>query len=276
MAPKAASSAENELVRDNLPLVRYAVNELAGRIPRHVPRDDLVSAGMAGLAQAARSFDPARGVPFDRFAATRIKGALLDELRRADWASRSVRRRGRELSEATEALTSTLGRTPTDAEVAAELGVGTDAVQAMRTDIHRASVLNYESLSAVEADDVLPDSGDSPDDTVLRRERIGYLVDAVATLPDRLRRVIVGYYLDELPMAALATELGVTESRISQMRSEALSLLRDGISAQLDPEQALPARRPRAEAKRREYHAAIARRSDYRTRISAPSLSSLA
>ena len=277
MAAAQISPSEDQLVREHLPLVHYAVSELVHRLPRHICRDDLVSAGMAGLAQAARSFDESRGVRFDRYAATRIKGALLDELRRGDWASRSVRSHGRKVTEATERLTSRLGRVPTTAEVAGELGCEATDVSAMSAAVHRAVVLNYESLSAAEADDVLPCDSLTPDGIVLENERTGYLVDAVATLPDRLRRVIVGYYLDELPMAALATELGVTESRISQMRSEALGLLKDGINAQLDPEKVETSdrRSRRVVARQRAYHDAIATRSNYRTRITAPSLASI-
>src|SRR3954469_26033471 len=103
---------EEQLVREHLPLVHYAVSEMAAKVPRHVSRDDLVSAGMAGLAQAARSFDPARGISFDRYASTRILGALLDELRDRDWASRSVRSKARKMAAATDELTAKLGRAP--------------------------------------------------------------------------------------------------------------------------------------------------------------------
>src|SRR5881394_206472 len=109
---------EEDLVREHLPLVHYAVADMANKVPRHVSRDDLVSAGMAGLAQAARSFDPERGITFERYASTRIRGALLDELRDRDWASRSVRAKARKVSSANEELTSRLGRAPSNAEVA--------------------------------------------------------------------------------------------------------------------------------------------------------------
>src|SRR5213078_901202 len=122
---------EEQLVREHLPLVHYAVSEMAAKVPRHVSRDDLVSAGMAGLAQAARSFDPARGISFDRYASTRIRGSLLDELRNRDWASRSVRSKARKVSAAADALTGKLGRSPSSHEVAAHLGLETDAVQAV-------------------------------------------------------------------------------------------------------------------------------------------------
>jgi RNA polymerase sigma factor (sigma-70 family) len=112
---------EDHLVRANLHLASQAVHELARRLPPHVNRDDLSSAAMLGLAQAARSWDPGRGASFERHAATRIRGALLDELRDSDWASRSVRSRARRLRQAGEELTGRLGRAPTEAELAAEL-----------------------------------------------------------------------------------------------------------------------------------------------------------
>src|SRR5436190_10620688 len=113
---------EEQLVREHLPLVHYAVSEMAAKVPRHVSRDDLVSAGMAGLAQAARSFDPTRGIAFDRYASTRIRGALLDELGDRDWASRSVRAKARKVATATDELTAKLARVPNNDQVAAHLG----------------------------------------------------------------------------------------------------------------------------------------------------------
>ena len=137
---------ETELVQSNLALVQYVTSEIAHRVPSHVNRGDLVSAGMLGLAQAARSFDPDRGIAFDRFASTRIRGALLDELRGRDWASRSVRARARGLQAAHEELTNKLGRTPNPEEVARMLDVPTETVHKLVDDVHRATVLNYDSL----------------------------------------------------------------------------------------------------------------------------------
>src|SRR5919202_3006395 len=148
---------EDELVRAHLHLVTSAVHELARRLPAHVNRDDLSSAAMLGLAQAARSWDPERGASFERHAATRIRGALLDELRDSDWASRSVRSRARRLQQAGEELTGRLRRAPTQAELAAELGTDTGTVNKLLDDVHRATVLNYESIVADgQADDLLP------------------------------------------------------------------------------------------------------------------------
>jgi RNA polymerase sigma factor for flagellar operon FliA len=265
-------AGEDELVRAHLGMAQQAVNELSRRLPAHVNRDDLASAAMLGLAQAARSWDPERGASFERHAANRIRGALLDELRESDWASRSVRSRARRLQQAGDELTSRLGRDPTPEELAAELGTDAAAVHRLVTDVHRATVLNYESIVADgEADDLLP-SGDRPPDHVLvDRERRAYLSDAVLALPERLRAVVIGYFYEERPMLEIADELGVTESRVSQLRAEALILLRDGLNAHLDPDTVPAEPRPdgRTARRRAAYHAAIAACSDFRARLDA-------
>ncbi len=262
-------AVEAQLVGDHLNLVHYVVSDMAGRIPRHVSRDDLESAAMAGLAQAARSFDPERGIAFERYAATRIRGALLDELRGRDWASRSVRCKARKLSGASEELTNRLGRIPTIEEIADYLGVEKQAVQSVNDDVHRAVVLNYDSVLADgDAEHIMPSDLSSPDVLILEQERRSYLVDAVMALPERLRRVVIGYFFEERPMHELADELGVSESRISQMRAEALALLKDGMNAQLEPDAVPDDRRsPRVARRKAAYYAAIAANSDFRSRV---------
>ena len=215
--------SEDELVRADLHLVNQAVSELARRLPSHVNR-----------------------------------GALLDELRDSDWASRSVRSRARRLQQAGEELTGRLGRAPTQDELAAELGTDTRAVHRLVDDVHQATVLNYESIVA-------------DGDVLVDRERRAYLADAVLALPERLRAVVIGYFYQERPMLEIAAELGVTESRVSQLRAEALILLRDGLNAHLDPD-TLPAEpRPDSRLARRRaaYHTAIAACSDFRARLDA-------
>lgn len=260
---------EEDLVRSHLPLVQYVVSEVANRVPRHVTRSDLVSAGMLGLAQAARSFDPSRGIAFDRYAGQRIRGALLDELRSRDWASRTVRSKARTVSAATDQLTISLGRTPTTDEVAERTGMDRSAVDGLADDVHRAVVLNFDSLvTSGDGEGVLPSDTATPESALLERERKAYLIDAVAALPERLRRVVVGYFFEELPMLALADELGVSESRISQMRSEALALMKDGMNSQLEPDLVVEQRPEGRVAKRKEaYYATISGRSDFRSRL---------
>jgi len=263
--------SEEDLVRQHLTLVQYAVAELANRVPRHVCRSDLVSAGMIGLAQAARSYDAGRGISFDRYASQRIRGALLDELRSRDWASRTVRAKARDVAAATDQLTSCLGRMPTKAEVAERTGFDVRAVDGLADDVHRAVVLNYDSLVASgEGEGILPSDHATPETALLERERSAYLIDAVAALPERLRRVIVGYFFEELPMVVLADELGVSESRISQMRAEALVLMKDGMNSQLEPD--LLVSHPsegRAARRKAAYYASVSSRSDFRSRLDA-------
>jgi len=267
----AERRVEEDLVRQHLPLVQYAVAEVASRVPRHVSRPDLVSAGMAGLAQAARSYDASRGIAFDRYASRRIRGALLDELRSRDWASRTVRAQARSVSVATDQLTASLGRTPTKEEVAERAGLEVVVLDHLADDIHRAVILNYDSLVASgDGEAVLASESETPESTLIERERRAYLIDAVATLPERLRRVIVGYFFEELPMLELAEELGVSESRISQMRAEALALMKDGMNSQLEPDLVVE-RRPegRVAVRKAAYYATICDRSGYRSRLDA-------
>ncbi len=265
-------AVEERLVREHLPLVRHAVAEVVGRVPRHVSRDDLESAAMLGLAQAARTFDPGRGIAFERHAGNRVRGALLDELRGSDWASRSVRARARRMQRATEELAVRLGRIPSVAEVAAELGMAPESLHKLLGDVHRATILNYDSIVAEgDAEVLLPADTETPDQVLLDRERLAYLADAVVALPERLRRVVTAYFFEERPMLEIATELGVTESRVSQLRSEALVLLKDGLNAQLDPGILAPEPRPAGRVARRKaaYYAAVAAGSDYRARLDA-------
>jgi RNA polymerase sigma factor FliA len=260
----------DDLVTSHMQLVGHIVRESMSRLPGHVNRDDLTSAGLTALVQAARSYDEARGVPFTRYAATRVRGAIIDELRGIDWASRSVRRRARELDETRTQLAGRLGRVPTDAEVAEAAGVTVEELAANADDVSRASVMSLQGFGDTPIDDVLPTRAPSPEEKVEQNERIGYLVDSVALLPERLRVVVEGYFFAERPMAEIAAELGVSESRVSQMRAEALVLLKDAMNSALDPELVTPHARPDGCAARRRdaYFAAVASRRTATARLS--------
>ena len=264
-----STTTVDDLVRAHLPLVGHLVREMLGRLPAHVSREDLVSAGMAALAAAAKSFDAERGTPFGSYATTRIRGALLDELRGLDWASRSVRSRARRVESTQQQLTATLGRTPTQAELAQALGMGTEELNTIDEDVQRAVVLSLQGFTAGTAEDLVPERAPGPEDLLLHRERIGYLHQAISALPERLRRVVTGYFFEERPMQEIAGELGVTESRVSQLRSEALTLLKEGLNNHLDPELAAAAERPTGcVARRREaYYAQIAAQGGLRARL---------
>jgi RNA polymerase sigma factor FliA len=239
------------------------------RLPAHIGRDDLTSAGMAALVLSAQGYDAERGVPFARFAAIRIRGALVDELRSMDWASRSVRGRAREVEAARNQLSVTLGRSPRPQEVAEVLGVSVSELGSIDADVHRASVLSLQGFAPETGAAMVPDGQRSPEQLICDREQLGYLHDAIGELPERLRYVVQSYFFDQRQMADIAAELGVTESRVSQLRAEALVLLRDGLNAHLAPELVDDPDRPGGcVARRREsYYAAIGSRGDLRSRL---------
>jgi RNA polymerase sigma factor FliA len=258
------------LVGAHLTLVRHIVRQVSSRLPAHVDRDDLTAAGLAALVIAARAHDPERINSFASYAGVRIRWALMDELRGLDWASRTTRVRARRLNEVRLDLIATLERIPTSAEVASAMGMTTKGVAAITLDEDRASVLSLQGLTPYALVDALHDRQPGPEDTILFRERIGYLRDAVASLPARLRLVVVRRFLQERPMVEIAVELGVTDSRVSQLCVEALTMLRDGINAQLDPSLVAPdPSRGRSLVMRRraEYYARIAASSDLRGRL---------
>jgi RNA polymerase sigma factor for flagellar operon FliA len=256
------------LVRDNMPLVGHLVREMLFKVPAHVHRDDLASAGYAALVTAARGFDAGRGIPFGRFAAVRVRGALLDELRGMDWASRSVRARARRADVARQELTAKLGRTPSPQELAGLLGVGVSELSSVDDDVQRAAVLSLQGFTAGAAEDMVAESSLNPEEMLLHRERIGYLHDAVAVLPERLRFVVEASYLQERPLAEVAAELGVTESRVSQLRTEALALLKDGLGRHMEQHDAEQAKGDGCVARRRAAYAAqVAARSTMVTRL---------
>ena len=260
---------QEELIRSNMPLVGHLVRDMLTRIPNHIHRDDLTSAGLHALVTAARGWDPDRGIPFHRFATTRIRGAILDELRALDWATRSVRTKARATDTTRQNLTTALGRTPTTTELAQALGTTTNDLQQTDNDVQRATVLSLQGFATSSADNLVTEPTPGPEDMLVRREQIGYLHHAISSLPDRLQTVITEYFLHERPMADIAADLGVTESRISQLRAEALSLLKDGLNTHLDPDLAPTPDNPESITARRRasYYANIAGNTSVRTRL---------
>ena len=269
-APASERVAE---VEQYLPLVRHIVFQVAVHFPRHVDREELARAGTLGLVEAAQRYDESRGVPFQRFAAQRIRGAILDAVRAADWAPRSLRNLARTLETTNMKLMSDLGRPPTADETAAAMSTTPEQLARLQDRIHRSVVLALDhhvvvddeeaTLGELLTDVVTPEPGEELE----ARELRGYLRDAVRLLPERHRLVVIGYFIEGRTSAELARFLGVTESRVSQLRSEALEILRDGIDAQYGL-----ARRggtERVELRRAAFAAALADSSDWRERLSA-------
>jgi RNA polymerase sigma factor for flagellar operon FliA len=264
----------HRLIEEHLPLVRHVVFQVAVHFPRHVDRDELATAGALGLVEAARRYDASRGVPFDRFAAQRIRGAILDAVRAADWAPRSVRTLARKLEQVEQRLATKLGRLPNAHEKAEALGMEPDELRRLQDRMFRSVVLALEYEVADEDEeltlvDVLADDHTKePSEELESRELHAYLRDAVDLLPERHRLVIVGYFLEGQKSQDLAQLLGVTESRISQLRSEALTMLKGGIEAQYEPaSDEEPA--GRVARRRAGYASAIAGASDWPDRLSA-------
>jgi RNA polymerase sigma factor for flagellar operon FliA len=273
-SPANTAAEIDALVRAHLPLVGHLVRELLTRVPSHVNRDDLTSAGMLALAMAAKGFDATRGVPFGRFAAIRIRGALTDELRTMDWASRAVRGKAREIEATRTQLTAMLGRAPRREEVAQAMGVSVRDVDGVDADVQRASVLSLQGLTPDDGAELLPTGGDGPEGLLIKREQLGYLRDAITELPERLRIVVQQYFFEQRKMADIAAELGVTESRVSQLRSEALVLLREGMQAVegTPPTDITTGGSRRRTSARDAYRAAVAGRSTVAGRLSASTL----
>ena len=276
MSTKQTEAQElSRLIEQHLPLVKHIVFQVAVHFPRHVDRDDLARAGALGLVEAARRYDESRGVPFDRFAAQRIRGAILDAVRAADWAPRSVRMLARKLDSVEQRLASELGRVPSSAEMAVALEMTPAELARLRDRLFRSVVLALEHAvsDATEDDltlvDVLSDrSVLEPLEELEGRELHAYLRDAVHLLPERHRLVIVGYFLEGRTSQDLARFLGVTESRVSQLRSEALIMLKDGIEAQYAGPVAPPAQSVGRVARRKAtYAAAISEASPWQNRL---------
>jgi RNA polymerase sigma factor for flagellar operon FliA len=228
-----------ELIEKHLPLVKHIVFQVAVHFPRHVDREELARAGALGLVEAARRYDDDRGVPFERFAAQRIRGAILDAVRAADWAPRSVRSLARKLEGTEQRLATELGRVPSVDEMSEALGMSRAELNRLQDRMFRSVVLalEHETADDVEKDltlvDVLVDEQSiEPSVELETRELHGYMRDAISLLPERHRLVIIGYFLEGKTSQDLAEFLNVTESRISQLRSESLLMLKEGIEAQ--------------------------------------------
>jgi RNA polymerase sigma factor for flagellar operon FliA len=262
------------LIEEHLPLVKHIVFQVAVHFPRHVEREELARAGALGLVEAARRYDESRGVPFDRFAAQRIRGAILDAVRAADWAPRSVRMLARKLEAVEQRLATQLGRVPSLDEMAEALDMTRQEIARLQDRMFRSVVLALEHEVGDMADeeltlvDVLIDERQvEPLEELETRELHSYLRDAISLLPERHRFVVVGYFLENKTSQDLARFLGVTESRVSQLRSEALMMLKEGIEAQYSTHENAEAPSGRVARRKASYALAISGASDWADRI---------
>ncbi len=269
--PSAPIPTSAERIRSAMPIVGYVVTDLIARLPAHVRRDELESAGYEALVRCAASYDPSIGTSFSQYARRRVHGAVLDELRSSDWASRGTRRAERRLAGAEERLTQTLGRHPSSHELAAELGEEGTELTRTRDRVQRAAVLSLNALvgdNDVDLATNLPSGEIGHAERIIADERTRMMHAAVEALPERLRVVVQAYFLGETPMAEIAQQLGVSESRISQMRAQALELLKEGMTRALDEAPAGGASAPGGAAAQ-EAGVAARRREEYYARVAA-------
>ncbi|MEQ6901001.1 FliA/WhiG family RNA polymerase sigma factor [Nocardioides sp. YIM 152588] len=226
---RRTGSAElrNQLILRYAPLVKYTAGRVRADLPPNVESADLVSEGVLGLVDAIERFEPDRGLEFRTYAVTRIRGAIIDSIRAADWVPRSVRGRQREIDRAGEALRQRLHRTPTDEEVAAEVGIAVAELRAARARPRSVSAAADEELANL--GDFTPHLDEMFEDEDTRAE----LMDAVARLPERDRIVIALYFFEGFTLGEIGMILDVTESRVSQLRTRAMLALRTRLAEAL-------------------------------------------
>ncbi|MEL6981982.1 MAG: sigma-70 family RNA polymerase sigma factor [Actinomycetota bacterium] len=221
------------MVLANVPLVEHIVNRVSANLPASHSRDDLVQTGILGLISATARFDPEAGAAFSTFAGRRIEGAIIDLLRSNDWAPRSIRRAERQLSAAEEKLGT--DHTPTLDELTTELGCSPAELQRLRNDIAKARLDSLDRTvrsddSAIPLAATVADNARRTEDQVADDELLGYLRNGVALLPERHRTVIVGFFFEGRTATELGALLGVTQSRASQIKEEAIRMLRAGLT----------------------------------------------
>ncbi|QMU80586.1 RNA polymerase sigma factor WhiG [Streptacidiphilus sp. PB12-B1b] len=230
-----------QLILHYSPLVKYVAGRVGVGLPANVEQADFVSSGVFGLIDAIEKFDPARAIKFETYAISRIRGAIIDELRALDWIPRSVRQKARTVERAYATLELTLRRTPTDPEVAAEMGIALDDLHTIFSQLSLANVVALDELlnPGGEGDgsgrtslvDTLEDTtADNPVEIAESRELRRLLARAINTLPEREKTVVSLYYYEGLTLAEIGQVLGVTESRVSQIHTKAVLQLRAKLS----------------------------------------------
>jgi RNA polymerase sigma factor for flagellar operon FliA len=235
MSHAARLARRDRVVLEHLPLVKAIAIRVHENLPVHVDLDDLVHAGILGLFDAAGKYDPDKQVVFSSYAKHRIKGAILDSLRQLDWASRDMRRRHKQLEAATRDLSSTLQRAPTEAEVAAKLGMDVDRWRNMMLDLRNVGLVSASTRANENEDLPAPDFPSNPEsqpDSICAREQLrSVLGDAMKTLPERYRKVVLLYYTNEMTMKEIGGILGINESRVSQIHKSALEKMAVALQA---------------------------------------------
>jgi RNA polymerase sigma factor for flagellar operon FliA len=220
------------LVTRYAPLVKRIAYHLSGRLPASIQPGDLIQAGMIGLIEAVRHYDAAQGASFETYAGIRIRGAMLDEVRKSDWAPRSVYRKAREMARAISKVENAKGGSAKDHEIAEALGMTLEEYHQTLQDVSGHRVLSFEDVALDEERlaDSLIDKADDPSQAMQGEEIRRELVQAITSLPERERLVLSLYYHEELNLREIGQVLEVTESRVCQIHGQALLRLRARLS----------------------------------------------
>lgn len=227
------SELRDELIVQYLSLVKFVVGRVSSQLPGHVKLDDLYSSGVTGLIKAVEKFDPTKNNKFETYAILLIKGAIIDELRRLDWIPRSVHQKANQIAEATTKLQQKLGRDPTDAEVAAQLGITEESFGELLERVRPAILIPLNSDDFSQDDESMSISEKIADvkaetsfEIAYRNEFNSLLERAISDLPEQERKVLILYYYEELMLKEIGKIIGVSESRVSQIHTKAIIKLR--------------------------------------------------
>jgi RNA polymerase sigma factor for flagellar operon FliA len=221
----------NTMLKQYSPLVRRLAHQMIAKLPANVEIDDLIQVGMIGLTDALSRFDAAQGVMFETFATQRIRGAMLDELRGADWMSRGNRKHQRDIETALRRLEQILGRAPSEGEIAKEMGISLVDYQDLLNKVRGTQLIYLEDMSGEDGDDDYLDrhvaeQGNDPLAQLADQRMRQALVDAIKNLPEREQFVMSMYYEEDMNLKEIAAVLGVTESRVCQLHSQSIARLR--------------------------------------------------
>jgi RNA polymerase sigma factor for flagellar operon FliA len=225
--------SRDELIISHLPLVKYLVGRISTKLPPHLDQQDLMSAAIIGLITAADRFDPSRGIQFKTYAEKRIKGTIMDELRSLDWLPRTLREKYKRLESEFSKLEQKLRRNPNSEEIALAMGMELGEYFQLLEEVHTLSFISLDDFQ--EDDDGTPfglldfledNSAENPQNQMMARQLVQSLGDAIEQLPEKERIVITLYYYEELNLKEIGEVLSLTESRISQLHSQAVLRLR--------------------------------------------------
>jgi len=239
--PELSEAERDALIRRHAKLVRYEVERVAANLPEQVDREDLISAGMIGLIKAVDRYDPARGASFATYATSLMRGAILDELRRMDWAPRGLRGRYRRLEETVSELRRRLGRQPDETEIVEEMGLTSDEYRKLLRDSCTVAIVSLDALTEAAGDAHVPAASTfapgatdrTPSAIADQAEMRRLLAEVVQELSEREKLVLSLYYQEELTLREIGMVLDVTESRVCQIHTQTIARLRAGLQARL-------------------------------------------